>query len=314
MTTAALAPLNSFSAHDHPVNHVVFGQEGRIMATADTNLTVKVWRDRELVRAYDLRSISDKVRPLERIRGIRFSSDGRTLYAAAGEYVAAFDPNADETEPLWSYVAPRLFAFLIVHPNWIAVSPRDTLAATFENGTVAIWEQGKETPHLIRHNAAPRTIAFLPDDSFVGTDSFSVSLWRADQRKPLWHRPSKDRIYGMAASSDGEFVALRNLFTTHVSRIDDGTHVTVFKQGRGLPLIGFAPGTHVLALGTQHAVELYDLSTGRYSQLAIPDAELISLGFLPDGSQVVAGCSDGRLRTWDNPLTQMGGSEDALTG
>jgi WD40 repeat protein len=300
--TAALAPTDEFLAHDNPVNHVAFGSDGDLMATADTAMALKVWRKRELVHQYDAHSILDKVRPTERIRGIRFSSDRARLYFAAGENVACFDANAQSDEPLWVYVAPRLFAFLVVSPTSISISEQDTLAAAFDNGTIAVWDSRGERKALIKHNAAPRYLTFLPDENILGTDSFSVSLWRADEKKPLWHRPSKQRIYGMAASTDGKYVALRRLWSTTVYNVEDGSEVVEHKQGRGLPLVAFGPTTHVLAVGTQHAIDLYDVSANTHVRLALTDAELISLTFYPDGTKVVAGCSDGRIRTWDNPL------------
>jgi WD40 repeat protein len=302
---ASLAPLDAFPAHDDPINHVAFAGDGRIMATSDTAMRVKLWLNRELLRTYDLRSISEKVRPTERIRDIRFTSDGNLLFVAAGEFVAAYRINSDNLEPEWTYIAPRLFAFLIVSPTSIAVSASDSVAAAFDNGTIAIWDAQGHRTALIRHNACPRYLHYLPDESVIGTDSFSVSLWRAGERRPVWHRPSRERIYGMDVSDDGCFVALRRLYTTTVYDVAEGAAVEDHKQGRGLPIVAFGPGTHTLAIGTQHAVTLHAITEGKQTRLSLEDAELISIAFLPDGSQVVAGCSDGCVRTWENPFPRV---------
>lgn len=302
MIPTALAPAGALRLHDHPINHVCYGGVGHTMGTADTNLRVKVWRDHVYVREYDLRSISDKVRPIERIRGIRFNVASNRLFAAAGEFVASYDLSSPSSEPDWAYIAPRLFAFLIVHPTSIAISRNDVFAASFENGSISIWDPRGGGARIIKHNAAPRILAFLPDDTIIGTDSFSVSLWHPQADKPLWHRDSKERIYGMAASSDGQLVALRKLFTTAVYDIASGEKVAEYKQGRGLPLVAFSPTSPILALGTQHAIHLLDPLGSTQASLALDDAELISLGFHPDGVQVVAGCSDGQVRYWDSPL------------
>jgi WD40 repeat protein len=301
-TTAPLDPIEAIAAHSAPVNHIAFAEGGRLMATADTEMRAKVWRGRECFLELDMRSISDKVRPTERVRGIRFSADAERIIVAAGENVAAFGVASANPEPIWTYVAPRLFAFLIISPTSIAVSERNTLAAAFDNGTIAIWDSLGNRTALIRHNASPRQLTFIPDERIIGTDGFSVSLWRPDERKPLWHRPSRERIYGLAASSNGEYVAVRRLYSTTVYEIDSGEKVVEHKQGRGLPLLAFAPDTNVLAIGTQHAINLYDVKSGAHGRLALEEAELISLTFLPDGSPVVAGCSDGRIRVWENPL------------
>ncbi len=298
MTISALAPLEAFPAHSAPVNQIAFAENGEVMATSDTGMVVKIWRQRELVRKLDLRSNLDKVRPTERIRGIQFTSDDN-LIVAAGEQVASYKVTSIEDNADWSYVAPRLLAFLIISPTSIAVSPGGKVAATFDNGTIVSWDGQGVRRSIIRHNAVPRFLKFLPDESLIGTDSFSLSRWMPDERRPIWHRPSKERIYGMAVSSDGRFVALRRLYSTVVYDIVSGEPLAEHKQGRGLPLVCFAPGSHVFALGTQHAIHVYDLVDGGHQRLGLDDAELISLSFVSDRKQVVAGCSDGRIRRWD---------------
>jgi hypothetical protein len=109
----------------------------------------------------------------------------------------------------------------------------------------------------------------------------------------------------MAVTSDGKYIALRRLFTTIVQRLEDGAPVHSHKQGRGLPLVAFGHGSHILAIGSQHAIDVVDVDGGKHASLPLTDAELISLAFLPDFSQIVGGCSDGRVRTWDNPMYQQ---------
>jgi WD40 repeat protein len=272
------------------------------MATSDTGILARVWRNRELVLDLDLHNVSEKVRSTERIRGLAFSSDERRLYVAAGENVACFDLTNPSPVADWVFVAPRLFAFLIVSPTSIAISPSDVLSAAFDNGSITSWDPSGQRIATVRHNASPRSLAYLPDETLIGTDSFSYSLWNRTDRKPLWHRPSRDRIYGMAASKDGKYVALRHLFVTRVLEVATGSQVAEYPQGRGLPLVQFGGHNNILALGTQHTITLCDVTSGSTARLALDDAELVALAFLPDGSQVVAGCSDGCIRTWENPL------------
>lgn len=300
MGAIATPAADSFVIHDDPINQIAFAPHGDLIATADTALKVKIWRNREPAGELDFRSASDKVRPTERVRGIRFSRRGDRLYVAAGEQVAAFA--VASLEPEWSFVAPRLFAFLIVSPISIAVSGQDVVAAAFDNGSIALWDAKGESLPRIRHNAAPRQIQFLPDDSILGADGFHWSLWRAGLRKPLWNRRSHERIYGMASSFDGALAALRHLYTTDVLAVATGEKVASFEQGRGLPLLAFVPGTHVLAIGTQHGIDLHNLDFGARRRLELDDAELVSMTLSPDGGLVVAGCSDGRIRIWDNPV------------
>src|SRR5689334_11467039 len=107
-STATIAPFDAFLAHDDPVNHVAFSPRGDLIATSDTAMTARVWRNRQQILHLDLRSISDKVRPTERIRSLAFSAEGNRLYIAAGENVAAYDLTRPRNEPDWIFVAPRL--------------------------------------------------------------------------------------------------------------------------------------------------------------------------------------------------------------
>ncbi len=298
MTIEAAPPTSIFEAHDDPINQISFAPDKTVMATADTRMRLRIWKDGAVLSDFDLRSMLDKVRSTERVRGIRFSSNSQRVIVAAGEWLNAYDLGGPE-EPAWSFIAPRLFAFLIVSPTSLAVSNQDVVAAAFDNGTILFFDIDGNKTSQIRHNAAPRSIGFLPDGRVVGTDSFSVSLWDSGQRKPVWHRQSRGRIYGMAVSGDGELMAVRRLFTVLVLKTQSGEEVATYKVGRGLPLVTFSPSQPLLALGRQHGIDLYNFAdAGAGRTLALEDAELISLAFSADGGAVAAGCSDGTVRTW----------------
>ncbi len=288
----------SLLAHDAPVNQVVASSEGGYYATADTNLAVKVWRGDELATAIDVRSILDKVRPTERVRGLAFTPDVSQLVIAAGELVSAYSL-ADPAVQLWSFAAPRLFAFLVVSPTGLAISRSGIIASSFDNGSLAFFSQDGNSIAMVHHNAVPNHVQALSNGRFMGVDAFSVTTWEPGKKKPLKQMGVKDRIYGFSSTPNGEVVAVRHLFETDILAFESGQTLASFKVGRGLPLVRMSPDATCVALGSKHEIAIYGLgSSSRHTTFPIVEAELISLNFDASGRQIIAGCSDGRVRIW----------------
>lgn len=194
MSSSALQPIATFLAHEDPINHICFSKSGRVMATSDTNLLVKVWHDRELERSLNLRLIGEGTQSTDRIRGIQLTADGARLFVVAGEYLASYDLTTGSTDPDWIYTAPRMLVFFVVPPTSIALSEHDTLAASFDNGTLASWHSNGSQRSLIRHNSVPRYIQFIPNEELAGTESFGVSRWQLGARTPMMHRQDRKSV------------------------------------------------------------------------------------------------------------------------
>lgn len=306
MATAALAePPRIILAHEAPVNHIVFSPDGGSMATSDTQMEIRVWRDGVLLRKYQVGSATEKVRSSERVRAIAFDPTGEFLFVSAADEVSAFAVSANEHRPAWTFSAPRSWGFLIVSPTDVVVSPEGNLAAAFDNGMLVTWAPGGIQTATIRHHAAPRRIAFRAEGELIGFEAFHLSTWAPPQRKPVWRRHFEDRIYAFAVSRDGAWVARRHLWYTAIAAVETGEEIARREVGRGLPLLTFVGPTRMLAIGTQHAIHLEDLETGEARFLLFPEAELISLTASPDGGQVLAGCADGSVRSWTNPFTTL---------
>src|ERR1044072_383238 len=140
MPSPAIIPAQAALMHEHPVNHVCYNSTGRTMATADTDLIVKVWQLDELHKTYDMRRPGDESQSMERVRGIRLNAAGTRLFVAAGEHLASFDLTSESNEPDWVYTAPRMFVFFMVPPIALDLSDGDWLASSFDNGTMMVWD------------------------------------------------------------------------------------------------------------------------------------------------------------------------------
>lgn len=183
------APLATpLLGHTGAVYLTTFSPNGRILATASYDRTVRLW------------DVSDPTRPKplgKPLTGHKswvstavFSPDGHTLASASD----------DGTVRLWDVRDPRhphpIGAPLTGHDGTIfllAFSPDGrTLAAADEEHTVRLWDVGdvrrpRRLGVLTGHTAAVRSVAFSPDGRTLaaGGDDDTIRLWdMADRRRP----------------------------------------------------------------------------------------------------------------------------------
>lgn len=277
------------------MNHVTYSLSGALIATSDVRMNVAVHRGDEVEFSRNFESLSQKIRPTDRVRGLQFSPDDRTLYVAAGDSLRAINlANGRET---WSYTPPRSFGFLIVSPIALSVSGTGDVAAAFDNGSIAVWDGFGGMRALWHDNDSPRSLFFMKDGSLLaGTDSFSLCAWDIVSRKKVFKRRLQDRVFGMAASAFSTVVATRALRTASLWNLESGEELMSISVGSGLPLVEFHPRKEIVALGTHDAIEMVDFDACPFARFSIDDARVISMAFSPEGNELAVGCSDERLR------------------
>ncbi|MFF7330268.1 AAA family ATPase [Streptomyces sp. NPDC008150] len=322
------APLATpLLGHTGAVYLTSFSPDGRLLATAGYDRTVRLW------------NVANPARPKALGKPLRgnaswvssavFSPDGHVL-AGAGD---------DGTVRLWNVTDPA-------HPRAIgtplrghdgtvylvAFSPDGrTLAAANENHTVRLWNVAdpahpKSEASLRSSADAVRTVAFSPDGRTLATggDDDDVRLWNvADPRRP---RPAgapltghTDTVHSLAFSPDGHTLASGSA--------DDTVRLWNVRDPRraaqvGGPLTGhtgpvwsvaFSPDGTMLAAGSADSTaSLWNVSDPAYpSQVGEPLAgssgEMYAVGFSPDGHTLATGSGDGKVRLWSIPTSDMVG-------
>ena len=160
--------LLTLSGHQTTIDHLVFSNDDRMLASADEGGIVKLW---------DLTTGQNKntVNTGGKVSALRFAPGGQVL-ASAGE---------DKTISLWDVRTGGLQRKLKKHDaavNAIAFSPDGQfLASGSDDRTVIIWEMatGKSKRTLKGHDLTVLSLAFSPDGSLIasGSGNASVVLW-----------------------------------------------------------------------------------------------------------------------------------------
>ncbi|OKH25352.1 caspase family protein [Chroogloeocystis siderophila] len=319
---SAMQERNRFVGHTYSVNAIAFSPNGKIIASASDDATIKVWNpDGTLVR-----SLSAHTNP---INSISFSADGQTLVSASddgiklwnlngtliktlqkqGTTVTSFSPDGkliasasgDATIKLWNPDG-TLVRSLSAHTssiNSISFSRDGQILASASDDGVKLWNiNGTLVKTLQGHNGGVTSVSFSPDGMLAtASRDHTIALWSREGNLIKSLKGHSAPVNSVSFSPDGKLLASASDDFT-IKLWNDERELETFK-GHSAPVndVRFTPSGMLVSAGVDNTLRLWSLQQKPIIAQECP--QTISVSFSTNLQDIALVCRDNTVTLWN---------------
>src|SRR5919199_148899 len=329
---------NRLEQHNGAVNSVSFSPDGKMIASASDDNTVKLWSiDGKLLRTLKGHTNSLRDSFTARVNSVSFSPDGKRIASASN----------DKTVKLWSVDGTLLRTFT-GHTNWVNsvrfspdgqtiasasadntiklwsvnITPLKTLnsheqivtsvsisqdgqaiASASADKTVKLWSiDGRLLHTLTGHNGVVNSVSFSPDGKMIASASAdnTIKLWSVDGQLLQTFRGHTDWVNSVSFSPDGQIIASASNDMRVKLWSKDGTLMNTLKgHTSGVTDVSFSPdGNLIASASADNTIKLWNKDGTLRTTFYGHLGRVTSVRFHPDGKTLVSASADNTLKIW----------------
>ena len=300
-----------FRGHQGYVTSVVWSPDGKTLASASDDGTIRLW---EAASGQPVRTLGQK----GSVKSVAWSPDGKTLASASN----------DDSIQLWEVASGQLVRTLQTQSSvWsVAWSPDGKILASASDETIRLWVAASGQPQrtLHGHEGHVTSVAWSPDGKILASasDDKTIRLWEAANGQPLRTLHGHEGyVTSVAWSPDGKILA---------SASDDKTirlwvaasgqpHRTLQADQGWVTSVAWSPDGKTLAsAGDDKTIRLWEAASGQpLRTLHGHEGYVTSVAWSPDGKILASASDDKTIRLWEavsgQSLRTLHGHEDYVT-
>jgi len=280
----------TLAQHKERVSNVAFSPDGRLLATASFDTTLKLWNTSS---GSEIQTLDPKCGPIHRVAFVQKSQQELILAAICGELQEQGEVK------LWSLVPQQGILTLLAGGSLLSVgfTPDRRVVATDSAGIVNLWDQSGKRQQWAASKLPLRQAQLSRDGKWLAvavkggppflqetTTGRSIPLGREEAERVAFSPDSKLIV---AAGSDG----VLRFWDVHGAKAHDDLP-------RHLVLdAAFSPQGKLLAIAYKNQdVELWNLS-GDSGKRHLPSKGRV-LAFSPDGERLAIGTAKSHIDIW----------------
>lgn len=321
---------NQLKAHNAVVYDITFSFDSKIIASASTDNTIKLWKSDGTL----LNTISGHI---NEVYSISFSPDSQIFASASKDgkvklwksdgtlfktltehkfpvYSVSFSPDgqilasasADGTINLWKPDGTLFKTLENKGPiSSVSFSPDgQTIASGSADGTVKLWKlDGNLLNNFPSHNGPVMSVSFSRDGEVIASSSEdkTVKIWKLDGTlvKTLEHNAP---VYRVSFSPDSQMLASSSADNTVKVWKRDGTLLNTL-TGRSP---NFSPDGQILAFaGLDNTIKLWKWNNSLRQTLTRPADVVLGVNFTPKGDTLASASADKLAQLWKPDGTKL---------